>query len=114
MDTMYKRIDNLCKSNGISVAKMCKELKITRSCLSELNAGRTQTLSAINTNKIAKFFEVSSEYLTDGVENDEVNDNDIKFALFNGSEGITDEMFDEVKQFAEMVKLREEMKNKKE
>lgn len=38
---------------------------------------------------------------------------DIKFALFNGSEGITDEMYDEVKAFAELVKLREEQKKGK-
>ncbi len=38
---------------------------------------------------------------------------DLKFALFNGSEGITDEMYDEVKAFAELVKLREEQKKGK-
>ncbi|MDR1755310.1 MAG: helix-turn-helix domain-containing protein [Eubacterium sp.] len=38
---------------------------------------------------------------------------DLKFALFNGSDGITDEMFEEVKNFAKMVKLREAHKNKK-
>ena len=42
----------------------------------------------------------------------EVSENDIKFALFHGAEGITDEMYAEVKQFAEMVKLREENKRK--
>lgn len=40
-------------------------------------------------------------------------DDDIKFALFNGAEGVTDEMYAEVKQFAEMVKLREEAKRNK-
>ncbi len=38
---------------------------------------------------------------------------ELKFALFNGSEGITDEMYDEVKAFAELVKLREEQKKGK-
>lgn len=37
-----------------------------------------------------------------------VSDDDIKFALFGGDGDITDAMFDEVKRFAQMVKLREE------
>ena len=43
-----------------------------------------------------------------------VNDEDIKFALFGGDGEITDAMYDEVKRFAQMVKLREEMEKKKE
>ena len=36
-----------------------------------------------------------------------VSDDDIKFALFGGSGEITDEMYDEVKRFAEYIKQRE-------
>ena len=43
-----------------------------------------------------------------------VSDNDIKFALFGGDGEITDAMYDEVKRFAQMVKLREEAEKKKE
>lgn len=43
-----------------------------------------------------------------------VSDEDIKFALFGGDGDITDAMFDEVKRFARMVKLREEAEKKKE
>lgn len=38
---------------------------------------------------------------------------ELKFALFDGSEGVTDEMFEEVKQFAAMVKMREDAKKEK-
>lgn len=44
----------------------------------------------------------------------EVTDDDIKFALFGGEGVITDAMYEEVKRFAKMVKLREEAENKKE
>lgn len=117
---MYQKIENLCKENNITITEMCRELKINRSSLSELKQGRAKSLSADKVVKISKFFTVSAEYITG--ESDErtsssannVSDDDIKFALFNGSEGITDAMFDEVKQFAEMVKLREEAKKNKE
>lgn len=36
-----------------------------------------------------------------------VTDKDIMFALFNGSDGITDEMYEEVKRFAQFIKERE-------
>ena len=111
MSEMYKRIEQLCKDSGITVSQMCRELSITRSCLSELSKGRTERLSTANASKIADRFGVSVQYLTEGREKN--IDDELKFALFNGSEGVTDEMFDEVRQFAEMVRLREESKRGK-
>lgn len=62
---------------------------------------------------VADYFNVSVDYLLSrNVTNNDDSD-DIKFALFNGSDGMTDEMFDEVKRFAEMVKLREDAKKGK-
>lgn len=43
-----------------------------------------------------------------------ISDDDIKFALFGGDGDITDAMYNEVKRFAQMVKLREEAEKKKE
>jgi len=45
-------------------------------------------------------------------ENHDFTD-ELKFALFDGAEGVTDEMFEEVKQFASMVKMREDAKKEK-
>ena len=42
-----------------------------------------------------------------------VSDEEIKFALFGGDSDITDAMYDEVKRFAQMVKLREEVEREK-
>lgn len=111
MTEMYKRIKELCEENHMTVSQMCKELSITRSCLSELSKGRTERLSAENSTKIANRFGVSVQYLISGKEED--FDTKLKYALFNGTLGVTDEMFDEVKQYAEMVMLREEAKRRK-
>lgn len=43
-----------------------------------------------------------------------VTDEDIKFALFHGRDDITDEMYEEVKNFAEFVAQREANKKKRE
>ena len=90
MTEMYKRIKELCEENNMTVSQMCK--------------GRTERLSAENSTKIANRFGVSVQYLISGREED--FDTKLKYALFNGTLGVTDEMFDEVKQYAEMVMLR--------
>ena len=70
MTEMYKRIKELCEENNMTVSQMCKELSITRSCLSELSKGRTERLSAENSTKIANRFGVSVQYLISGREED--------------------------------------------
>ena len=63
MANLYKRIDDLCKANGTSITKMCKEIGISRSTLSELNSGRTKKLSADNLAKIANYFRIRVDVL---------------------------------------------------
>jgi transcriptional regulator with XRE-family HTH domain len=64
---MYERIDELCKNSMITVTWLCRELKIGRSSLSELARGRSKSISAESTAKIADYFNVSPFYLTDGL-----------------------------------------------
>lgn len=118
MSELYNRIESLCKKKNINVTIMCKETGASRGSLTDLKSGRKKKLSTDTLSKIAEYFGVSVDYLLNG-ENESSSqdsniDNDIKFALFNGSEGVTDEMFEEVKQFAAMVKMREDAKKKKE
>ena len=84
--------------------------------------GRRTGLSAASAQKIASYFGVTVGYLLGEetekapVESDKrsVSDDDIKFALFGGSGEITDAMYQEVKEFAALIKLREDMKKSKE
>lgn len=122
MDDLYKRIEALCSQKGITITGMCKESGANRASLTDLKKGRKQGLSAETLAKIATYFKVSVDFLL-GVETKKaptdkgertVSDDDIKFALFGGDGDITDAMYDEVKRFAQMVKLREEAEKKKE
>lgn len=66
--------------------------------------------------KLANFFGVSMDELISGslssdanaVETERVKptDDDIKFALFGGAEGVTDEDYEDVKRYAAFVKAR--------
>lgn len=79
MVEMYKRIDDLCKANKTNVTAMCKELNIARSSLSELNRGRTKSLSYEYISKIASYFGVEPDYIagkTDKKEKPLVNEDE--------------------------------------
>ena len=123
MGNLHETISNLCDKKNVSAYRMCKDIGIRPSIITDLKIGRKKGLSAEVANKIAEYFGVTVGYLlgTEGTKKApapegerSVSDDDIKFALFGGDGDITDEMYDEVKRFARMVKLREEAEKKKE
>lgn len=115
MGTLYENIMFLCEEKGIKGGKLCTELGISKGLLTDLKAGRKKGISAVTANKIANYFGVSVDYLLTGEKEKapapegerKPSDDDIKFALFGGSEEITDAMYNEVKNFAAYVKNRE-------
>lgn len=122
MCNLHENIFALCNERGITPGALCGELGFRRSVLSDLKNGRKKSLDTTTLMKIAEFFNVSVDYLLTGEETKkaptltderQVSDEDIKFALFGGDGEITDAMYDEVKRFAKMVKLREEAEREK-
>ena len=88
--------------------------------MTDLKMGRKKGVSAETAQKIADYFGVSVGYLL-GKETEKapagsgkrsVTDEDIKFALFRGRDDITDEMYEEVMNFAAFVAQREANKKK--
>lgn len=110
MGNMYMTIERLCRQRGVSITEMCRESGASRGSLTDLKMGRIERLNHETVIRIADYFGVSMDELY-GREPAEkaISDDDLKFALFGGEGEITDEMFAEVKAFAEFVK----MKNKK-
>jgi transcriptional regulator with XRE-family HTH domain len=106
MDSVYSRIEALCKRDSVTVTELCRACSIPRATLSDFKMGRSKSLSASVLSKIAAYFSASVEYLLDG-ENAKVSVNELKVALFGGSEDVTDEMWEEVKRYAKYIKERE-------
>ena len=92
MSNMYNIIENLCKSNNMTVTEMCRELKITRSSLSELKQGRAKSLSADKVIKIAKYFGVSAEYISGEQDNIMVEAHNEPIYLDDETRNIIDEL----------------------
>lgn len=106
MDSVYSRIEALCKRDSVTVTELCRACSIPRATLSDFKMGRSKSLSASVLSKIAAYFSVSVEYLLEG-ENAKVSENELKVALFGGSEDVTDAMWEEVKRYAKYIKERE-------
>lgn len=112
MSDLYDRIETLCQERQVSVTTMCKEAGASRASLSDLKAGRKQSLSAETLSKLAAWFGVSIDFLL-GKENAptenrgrEISDAELKFALFGDCQNISDEDLADVRRYAAFVRER--------
>lgn len=74
MGELYSKIASLCDNRGISVFKLCREIGMQPSVITELKKERTNSLSAKNLQKIATYFGVSVAYLLGETDRDGVDD----------------------------------------
>ena len=102
MTEIYGRIERLAKEKGVNITAMCRECGIARASLTDYKKGRKKTLSAGTLSKIAAYFGVTVDYLYGGTS--VVDEHAIKVALFGGDGEVTDEMWNEVKRYAEYIK----------
>lgn len=63
MCTLHERIQELCKSKGVTGSRMCLDLGMSKSTLSDLKSGRKKGVTAETAQKIANYLGVSVEYL---------------------------------------------------
>lgn len=96
---LYHRISSLCSQRGITPGKLCSELGMSRSVLSDLKSGRKKSLNAETAYSIAAYFGVSVGYLLGKEPAHSVSEEDIKAALF-GSGDVPDEAYQEVLRYA--------------
>ena len=109
MNETYKVIESLCESKGITVNKMCREIKVSNSLLSDFKSGRTKKLSTATLEKISVFFRVPIDYLLNTGEPDPrdippeppITDDQLLFALYGEvPEEITEEDMKDIRNFA--------------
>lgn len=105
MPPIYARIEELCRKKGINVTQLCSACNIPRASLSDYKSGKKKSLSAEVLSKISDYFDVSVDFLY-GKAPKGVDEQSLKIALFGGSSDVTDEMWDEVKRYAQYIKER--------
>lgn len=115
-ETTYDRIKALCQRKGISVSAFALELGFSKSTFSWIKNFPERKISTSTAQRIADYFNVSVDYIINGETKERprvVTEEELKIALFDGDENVTDEMWQEVKSFAEMVMLKHKYKDKK-
>lgn len=108
----YDRFVFLCERKGIKPTRVAVDTGFNKGSVSSWKKNWEKGIDVRPTpdilSKIAKYFNVSTDYLLgeDDGRAAPVSDEDIMFALFEGDKDVTPEMFEEVKQFAKFVKER--------
>lgn len=116
----YDRFVYLCSRKGVSPSRAAIDAGISKSLVSKWKSSNAKDPSPDVLRKLSAYFCMPvSELLGEETEKAptktgerSVSDDDIKFALFGGDGEITDAMYQEVKEFAALIKLREAMKKK--
>ena len=104
-------VRDICKERGIPVSLLEKSCGFSNGYL---NAKKLARLPYDRAQLIADYLGLDVTYILTGEKNSAptregrsaVTDEDIKFALFGGDREISDEMLDEVRQFAQFLKSR--------
>ena len=63
MDNLFARIQALCAQKNIRPGRLCDDLGLSRSLMTDLKMGRKKTVQAETAQKIAEYFGVSVGYL---------------------------------------------------
>lgn len=104
------RIRSRAKECGISLSFLCEKMGVARVYFNDIeNTGREIPPEKMHI--IARTLSTTPEYLTyqsDNAEPQGASEEEIKAALFQDSEYVTDEMWEEVKRFAAYLSSREQ------
>lgn len=121
---MSRKIKDLRAKHDLTLEEIAQQVGVGRSTVRKWETGQIQNMRRDKIAKLAAALHTTPEYLMGWDEEKAIpiaserkyDDSEIMFALSRGGEAeITDEMFEEVKNFARFIAQREAMKkNKKE
>lgn len=112
-NTFYERFLALCRQREESPNAVARAIGVSSGSVTAWKKGAAPRMSTVQT--LAAYFGVRTDDLLGSASTPLLTvptEDQIKFALFGGSEEITDEMYEEVRNFAAFVKAREERKRK--
>ena len=118
MCTLYERIIELCKERGITGSRVCLELGLSKSTLSDIKSGRKKSMHPDTIQKFATYFGVTVDYLL-GNETEKApaetgkrsNDSDIldevDIAFYGDYKELTDENKETLRAMARLFRERQ-------
>ena len=99
MSTLYNRLQELCDEKGVSGYRMCKDVGIQPSIMTDLKMGRRASMKVETAQKVADYFGVTVGYLLgEGKEKAptqegerEIGFDDFTYAFYEESKDLPDE-----------------------
>lgn len=116
----YDRFIELCENKNVKPSRVALDIGINKGTASvwrkEWENGNNVVPSTRILTLLADYFGVTPDYLLEKSDNniDDIKTAQIdtaKVALFGGAEEVTDEMWEEVKEFVEFVKQKHSKRN---
>lgn len=120
MWTLYESILSLCKEKGIKGGKMCVDLGLSKSLMTDLKSGRKKGITAETAQKIADYFSVSVDRVLNGPEKEkaptpegerEITLDSFTYAMQNEYKNLTDEDMQVLLSMAKQLDDARKMKN---
>ena len=117
MDNLFARIQTLCEDKGIRPGRLCDELKLSRSLMTDLKMGRKKTVNAETAQKIADFFGVSVGYLLGREESALTQSNDdilekVDVAFYGDFKALNNEEKETVRDMVRLMRERRAAKQR--
>jgi transcriptional regulator with XRE-family HTH domain len=98
----FNRFYQLCRKHGTSPNAVGREVGASSGSITAWKQGAMPRGNTLN--KLAAYFDVTLDHLLG--THQPIGDEELKFALFGGDMPISDEMLQEVRQFAQYVKFK--------
>ena len=95
---LHTIITTLCDKKGVTPAKMCRDIGVTKSMMSDLKYGRISSVSQKNLELIADYFGVSVDYLLGKTKKGTV----MVPVYGRIAAGIPDEMIEDIEDYEEI------------
>ncbi len=111
MDNMYNKIAFLCENKivdgkkGVSFYRLCKDIGIRQSVLTDLKNNRTSVLSTATLDKLSTYFNVSVDYLLGNEETKKepapISENELDLRLIEMLASLTPDEMRQVDAFVQ-------------
>lgn len=104
MENLFARISALCEERGIRPGKLCGDLGLSRSLMTDLKMGRKKTVNAETAQKIAGYLGVSVGHLLGQAESDVLQEVDVAF--YGDFKELNDEEKETVRDMVRLMRQR--------
>ena len=105
MGNLYETIEGLCAQRNIRPGRLCAELGLSRSLMTDLKMGRKKGLSAETAQKIADYLGVSVGYLLGQDAPRDILD-DVDIAFYGDFKELDDEEKNAVRDMVRIMRQR--------